>query len=97
MLSIGTVQSKGNVSQSTTFVRFQVLMAEVIKMAAFWDVTSGSLVEVDLMMEAVWISETSLYFNKTTRRYIPEGYYLILHRRLVCLWWGMLTPTGTSC
>jgi hypothetical protein len=76
MLSIGTVQSKGNVSQSTTFVRFQVLMVEVIKMTAFWDVTPGNLVEVDLMMEATWISETSLCFNKTTRRYIPEGYHL---------------------
>jgi hypothetical protein len=29
-------------------------------------------------MEAVRISETSVYSNKTTRRYIPEGYSLQL-------------------
>jgi hypothetical protein len=28
------------------------------------------------MMEAVRTSETSVYFNKTIRRYIPEGYNL---------------------
>jgi hypothetical protein len=28
------------------------------------------------MMEAVQTSETSVYFNKTTQRYIPEGYHL---------------------
>jgi hypothetical protein len=26
-----------------------------------------------VMMEAVRISETLVYFNETTRRYIPEG------------------------
>jgi hypothetical protein len=29
-----------------------------------------------LMMEAVRTSETSIYFNETTRRYIPEGCHL---------------------
>jgi hypothetical protein len=28
------------------------------------------------MMETVHISETSVYFNETTRRYIPEGCHL---------------------
>jgi len=30
---------------------------------------------IALIMEAVCISETSVYFCETTRRYIPEGYY----------------------
>jgi hypothetical protein len=30
------------------------------------------------MMEAVRTSETSVYFNETTRHYIPEGHYLDL-------------------
>jgi hypothetical protein len=29
------------------------------------------------MIEAVCLSETSVYFNQTTRIYIPEGCYLI--------------------
>jgi hypothetical protein len=34
------------------------------------------------MMKAVLTSETSVYSNKTTRRYIPEGYNnLHIHRR----------------
>jgi hypothetical protein len=47
------------------------------------DVTPCSLVEVDrrfrfvtLMMESLCISETSVYFNKTTRLCIPESYRL---------------------
>jgi hypothetical protein len=28
------------------------------------------------MMDAVHIFETSVFFNETTRRYIPELYYL---------------------
>jgi hypothetical protein len=31
---------------------------------------------IALMMEAVHTSETSVYFNETTRRYIPEGCHL---------------------
>jgi hypothetical protein len=34
-----------------------------------------------LMMEAECISETSIYFNETTRRYVPEGYILHTRRR----------------
>jgi hypothetical protein len=33
------------------------------------------------MMEAVHTSETSVYFNETTRRYIPEGFRLHTRRR----------------
>jgi hypothetical protein len=33
-----------------------------------------------LMMEAVGTSETSVYFKETTRRYIPEGCLLLIHR-----------------
>jgi hypothetical protein len=29
---------------------------------------------IALMIEAVRTSKTSIYFNKTTRRYVPEGY-----------------------
>jgi hypothetical protein len=38
------------------------------KIVAFWDIA--------LMMEAVCTSETSVYYNETTRRSIPEGYHL---------------------
>jgi hypothetical protein len=31
-------------------------------------------------MEAVRVSETSVYFNETTRRYIRKGYDLHIHR-----------------
>jgi hypothetical protein len=68
----------------STLVRFQVLRAGSMKMIAFWDIAPYSLVEVGrrfrgafclhhqraLMMEVVHISETSVYINETTRRYI---------------------------
>jgi hypothetical protein len=31
------------------------------------------------MMEAIRTSETPVYFNKTTRRYIPEGCHLCMY------------------
>jgi hypothetical protein len=40
-------------------------------MTAFWDIAPCNLVEVALIMEAVRTTETSVYFNETTRRYIP--------------------------
>jgi hypothetical protein len=51
------------------------------ELKAFWDIGPCSLVEVDrrcrglysLMMEAVRTSETSVYLNEITRRYISEG------------------------
>jgi hypothetical protein len=49
-------------------LRFQVITAASVKMTAFWDIS--------LIMEAVRTSETSVYFNETTWRYIPEGCYL---------------------
>jgi hypothetical protein len=33
---------------------------------------------IALMMEAVRTSETSLYFNETIRRYIPEGCHFLI-------------------
>jgi hypothetical protein len=59
-----------------------------VKLTAFWDIVPRSIVKVDrsfrgarylfiaLMMEAVSTCETSIYFKKTTRRYILEGCYL---------------------
>jgi hypothetical protein len=54
-------------------VRFQVLMAVSMKMAVFWVVALGSLVEVyrrfrgaALMMVAASASETSVNFYHTT-------------------------------
>jgi hypothetical protein len=32
------------------------------------------------MMEVILTSETSVYFNNTTRRHIPEGYYIFSRR-----------------
>jgi hypothetical protein len=59
-------------------------MAASMKIRAFWGIAQCTLVGVDrrfrgvycliaLMMEAVNTSETSVYSNDTTRRYIPEG------------------------
>jgi hypothetical protein len=60
-------------------LRFEVLTAASMKMTVFWDVAPCSLVEVYrcfraivLMMEAVNTSETSVYFNQTTRSNILE-------------------------
>jgi hypothetical protein len=36
---------------------------------------------ITLMMDAVHTSETSVYFNETTRRYIAESYHLHIRRR----------------
>jgi hypothetical protein len=59
-----------------------------VKLTDFWDIVPSSLVKVGrrfrgarylfvtLMMEAVSTCETSIYFKKTTRRYILEGCYL---------------------
>jgi hypothetical protein len=46
-----------------------------MKFRIFWDVASC------LMMEAVRTSETSVNFNVTIRRYIPEDSKLHTHRR----------------
>jgi hypothetical protein len=43
-------------------------------------VRTASIIK-DLMMEAVRTSETSVYFNKTARRYIPEGSNLHIRPR----------------
>jgi hypothetical protein len=68
--------------------KFQVLAAASMKFRVFWDVLPCSSVEVDdvsevrtaviiramnpLMMEAVRISETSVNFNVTARRYTQK-------------------------
>jgi hypothetical protein len=41
----------------------------------------GEWVSITLMMEAVRISKTLVYFNDTTGRYIPEGSDLHTRRR----------------
>jgi hypothetical protein len=50
---------------------------KLYKFTVFWDVAPCNHVEVGrsfiaLMMEAVRVSETSVHFNGSTRRYIPE-------------------------
>jgi hypothetical protein len=58
-------------------MRFQVLTAASMKTTAFWDIAPLSLGvgrrfrAIALMMKAVSTSETSVYFNETTQRYIP--------------------------
>jgi hypothetical protein len=68
-----------------------------MKFGVFWDVAPCSHAEVDqrfrgayclhhqddeaLMMESVRTSETSVNFNMTTRRYIPEDSKLHTRRR----------------
>jgi hypothetical protein len=56
-----------------------------MKMTAFWDIASGSLVEVEdsemnifsiaLIMESIRTSETPFYYE-TSQRHIPEGCHL---------------------
>jgi hypothetical protein len=64
-------------------VRFRFLTAASINMTAFWDVAPCNLVDVDwrfisLIMVAVRTSEKSVYFNETTRHYIPDICHLYL-------------------
>jgi hypothetical protein len=59
-----------------------------MKMATFWDIAQCSFVEVyrrfrdthfsilRAMTCAVYITGTPVFFNETTRRYIPEGRHL---------------------
>jgi hypothetical protein len=51
-------------------------MAVSMKMAVFWVVAPGSLVEVALVMEAASTSETLVNFYQTTRHYNPEDSHL---------------------
>jgi hypothetical protein len=53
-------------------MRFQVLTAASMKIVAFWDVAPSSVVKIGPDDGAVPSSETSVYFNETTLRYIPE-------------------------
>jgi hypothetical protein len=55
-------------------VRFQVLTAASVEMTAFWDI--ARVISLKQMLEAVCTSETSVYFNKTTLGYIPQGCHL---------------------
>jgi hypothetical protein len=60
------------------YARFQILTAASMKFRVFWDVEVDRRFKgaycpiIALMMEAVRTSETSVNFNVTTRRYIPE-------------------------
>jgi hypothetical protein len=54
-------------------VRFQVLVVVSMKVIAFWDIAPCSLVVIALMIEAVYFSETSVYFSETTWSCIPEA------------------------
>jgi hypothetical protein len=51
-------------------------MAASMTMIAIWDIAPFSLVEVTLNKQTVDTSDTSAYYNETSRRYIPEGYHL---------------------
>jgi hypothetical protein len=44
-------------------------------MIAFWDIAPSVIA---LIMEALRISETSIYFNEIAMHYIPVGYHLQL-------------------
>jgi hypothetical protein len=51
-----------------------------MKMAAFWDVVTCSLVAITMMMETVSSSETSVSIYQTSQCNMPEDSYL--HSRL---------------
>jgi hypothetical protein len=73
-------------------------MAVRMKFRVFWDIAPCSHVEVDqnfrgaycLVMEAVHTSETSVNFNMTMQRYIPEDSKL---QQIVC---SLLTSKSLS-
>jgi hypothetical protein len=62
-------------------VRLHIVTAASMKIRAFWDivllehtdVSEVRTVPMIVVIEAVSTSETSVYSNETTRRYIPEG------------------------
>jgi hypothetical protein len=62
--------------------------------------TASIRVMIVLMMEAVHASETSVYFNETIRRYIPEDYQLHTRRRENMnfhITWMVVLGTGNRC
>jgi hypothetical protein len=54
-------------------MRFQILTTASMKMISFCDIAPCSLA---LLMDSLRTSETSVYFNDSTQRNIPEGYHL---------------------
>jgi hypothetical protein len=84
-------------------VRFQVLTAASMKMTAFFNIAPCSL-EVDqrfiaLVMQGVRTSETSVYFNESTRRYIPESCHLQFISRSIKVhdnFWRGSIPEGSK-
>jgi hypothetical protein len=69
------VISKHYVTEQKHMNCYAVRVFYNLKMTAFWDKF------IALMMEAVRTSETSVYFNNTTRHYIPEDCNLNTLRR----------------
>jgi hypothetical protein len=82
----------GHCNKALKYVGFQVLTAASMKSIAFREVALCSLVEVDrrfrgayclhhqggetVMMEAVRTSETSVFLNEITQRYVSQGCHL---------------------
>jgi hypothetical protein len=61
----------------------QVLTAANLKMTSFCDIETCNLVEVNGVLPP--LSGRFVYFNKNTRRYIPEGSYLFAEIFMVFL------------
>jgi hypothetical protein len=62
-------------------VRFEVLKASNIKMRVFWDVALCSLAGVERRFGRAYCvnhqgDKTSVYSNKSTRRYIPKDSHI---------------------
>jgi hypothetical protein len=55
-----------------------IINCEIVKLHRCCNSSSRAIA---LMMEAVLTSETSVFFNEITRRYIPESYHLHTRRR----------------
>jgi hypothetical protein len=66
-------------------VRLQVFMAADMKIKAFWDVVSCSLVRVDRRFRGAYClhhqGASSVYYKETTQRYIPEGSNVLVSHR----------------
>jgi hypothetical protein len=63
---------------TSEYVRFQALTAASMKIRVSWYIA--------LMIEALRTSETSVYSNKPTRRYIPESSNIQIKIWSQCMW-----------
>jgi hypothetical protein len=78
---------------TSRILRFKVVTTASVKMTGFWDMSPCSLA---LITGTASISETSVYFNETTRRHISEACHLqisldLIHRKFASIPYRILS------